>query len=83
MFTIPEIPVLLNEHEYIKANDLLATAGSLAGDGQGNELGQNAEYERGMGEMVVRYMGWPADFLPHVIAAIHGYAKDNAGKHNA
>lgn len=75
-FHIPEISLWLDEHDYIRAADLIGTAASLAGDGNGRELGQNAEYERGMAELITRYMNWPAEFTGQVIDAIHGTAKD-------
>lgn len=77
-FRIPEIDAWLDEREYIMAIDLIGTAASLAGDGNGDELGQNAEYERGMAELITRHMNWSVDFVPQVIAAIHATARDNA-----
>lgn len=77
-FSIPEIPLWLDEIAYIKASDLISEAGSLAGDGVGGDLGINAEYERGMAELILRYMGWSGDLTQNVISAIHGYARDNS-----
>lgn len=79
-FSITEISLWMDEAEYIKANDLISTASTLAGDGLGGELGDNSEYERGMAELIIRTMDWPADIVPEVIAAIHGYARDNSAK---
>lgn len=75
-FTIPEIGIGMDDSEYIKAVDLIGTAATLAGDGEGGELGRNAEYERGMAELIARFMNWSGDRVPEVIAAIHGTAKD-------
>lgn len=75
-FTIPEISIGMDESEYIKAVDLIGTAATLAGDGECGELGRNAEYERGMAELIARFMNWSGDRVPEVIAAIHGTAKD-------
>lgn len=77
-FTIPEISVGMDESEYIKAVDLIGTAATLAGDGTGGDLGRNAEYERGMAELIARFMNWSADRVPEVLDAIHGTAKDAA-----
>lgn len=73
----------MDESEYIKASDLISTAATLAGDGAGGELGDNAEYERGMAELIMRLMGWDSDLLDGIVSAIHGYAKDNAKRHAA
>ena len=75
-FSIPEIPLWLDESAYIKARDLISEAGSLAGDGAGGDLGINAEYERGMAELILRCMGWSGDLTQNVISAIHGYARE-------
>lgn len=79
-FSIPEVSIWMDEREYILASDLVGTAASLAGDGQGGDLGLNPEYERGMAELIVRTMGWPAGTTPEVIRAIHATARDNAGQ---
>lgn len=79
-FTIPEISIGMDESEYIKASDLIGTAAALAGDGEGGELGRNAEYERGMAELIARFMNWSADRVPEVIDAIHGTARDSTNR---
>lgn len=76
VFSIPEITRWLDESQYIRAMDLIGEAASLAGDGQGGELGLNPEYERGMAELIVRYMNWDSFNIPEVIEAIHNTARD-------
>ncbi len=79
-FSVPEIGVWMDESEYLRAVDLIDTAASLAGDGAGGELGLNPEYERGMAELIMRFMCWPCETVPEIIRAIHGTARDNARK---
>jgi hypothetical protein len=67
--------------ERAKAIEIAAT---LVGDGQGNDLGVNTEYERGIAEFVCRYLGDGADAIPATLMAIHyqalhGWDGDCAG----
>lgn len=80
VFSFPEISVYLDESQYMRASDLIETAATLFGDGAGGELGENPEYERGIAEIIMRYMGWPSETVPEIIEAIHGTARDNAGR---
>jgi hypothetical protein len=54
---------------------LIRIAATLAGDGQGSELGDNPEYERGMAELIARATGQPAENVPLVLSTIHGEAR--------
>lgn len=79
-FSFPEISIWMDEREYLLASDLIGEAAGLAGDGAGGDLGENAEYERGMAELIMRFMGWPCDHVGEIIACIHATAQDNARK---
>lgn len=51
----------------ISVQDLIVVAASLVGDGAGNDLGDNSEYERGIAELIARSAGLePADVLARV-----------------
>lgn len=80
VFSIPEIGVWMDEREYIIASDLIGEAAGLAGDGAGGELGLNSEYERGMAELILRFMGWPVEEIGGVISAIHKTAIENSNR---
>lgn len=54
---------------------LLKIAAGLFGDGQGNELGGNSEYERGACEVIAEYIGWPVSRWEELQEAIHSLAK--------
>lgn len=75
-FSFPEITVMLNESDYIRAVDMITSAAGLVGDGGGGDLDYNPEYTRGMAEVILRTMGWEVDHVSEVIACIKATAKD-------
>lgn len=78
---LPEIGIMLDKDDHMRASDLISTAAGLFGDGAGGELGENAEYERGISELILRYMGWPVEHIEEVTACIHAHARDLNSPH--
>ncbi len=75
-FSLPEIPMFFDEKEYQQIKELVTQAAQLAGDGGGGDLGINAEYERGMAELIMRTCGLSADLVDDLVRAIHAVAKE-------
>lgn len=75
-FSIPEIPVWMDERDYIRAIDMIVEAAGLIGDGTPSGIDENPEYTRGMAELIARTMGWDTGMVPHVTAAIKATALD-------
>ena len=76
-FSIPELPMWLDERQYILASDLIGEAAGLVGDGTPSGLDDNPEYTRGMAELIMRFMGWEPDLVPAISEAIKATALDN------
>lgn len=60
-----------DEAQYEEAHRLISIAAGLFGDGQGRELGDNAEYERGMCELICERLGLPIEMKKALCEKIH------------
>lgn len=69
-FSIPDIPIWLDERQYILASDLIGEAAGLIGDGTESGLENNPEYTRGMAELIMRFMRWPPETVSSIIESI-------------
>lgn len=74
-FRFENINTNFNETDYMEAKRLIVIAAQLFGDGQGDELGNNSEYERGVAELICDRIGLSMDQKVEVIAEIHAVAK--------
>lgn len=63
--------------QQIQIEDMVHQAAKLFGDGEGNELGVNEEYERGIAEFICRQAGLPSSHTPEIVQRIHGTAKSH------
>lgn len=69
-FIIPDVGEF-DEAQYLEARRLIRIASNLFGDGQGQELGDNSEYERGMCELICERIGVPMDRKALLCKEIH------------
>lgn len=70
-FSLPEIQAMFDEKTYLKIVDLLDKAAFLIG----GDSGANAEYERGMAELILYTGGLPSNYYEQVIAAIYALSQ--------
>ncbi len=79
-FTFPLIDHALDEARYLRAQDLMSHAARLVGNGEGGDLGENPEYERGQAELICDVCSIPIEFKGQVIEQIHDIATDVDGQ---